>query len=215
MFALKLFMANLFARRKQLNGLKEPQTQADPYRSQTKPKGIIGCPVCKSVSVNGRWASEIKKTKSQPTLLVTSKKKCPACKQLEDHYALAVVELHGVTWHEKEDQIFNTIRNSATIARKRNDQARILWIESTKDGTKVHVTLPELARHLGRELERSFKGTTDYIQTPQDNFTRVKWWSDLPHIKHLPGAPLIGKRKKAKATKAKSKAFRSRSPSLK
>jgi hypothetical protein len=100
---------------------------------------------------------------------------CPACKELQDHYAGSVVELHGESWKEKEDQVLQTIHRSEEIARSRNDQERILWTEISPGTLKIFVTLPELARQIGHILKQTFKGNTEFRRSTQEPFLRVIW----------------------------------------
>ena len=104
--------------------------------------------------------------------------KCPACRQLEDHFAMGVVELHGELWKTKRDLVLNTIYNTEGVARFRNDQERILWLHESEPVTKVYVSLPELARQVGRQLQKSFHGKTMYHRSTEEPFLRVIWNSD-------------------------------------
>ena len=182
---------------------REPRRK-DPFRTQRKKPGEPSCQICGSLFRKGKWISappsvstppparlfptqavSLKKTrlteKRTPSLKnaasVGSFAVCPACKQLKERSALGVVELRGEHWRAKEEEILNLIKNTEKIARKRNDQERILW-RHTRDGvTKIYVSLPELARHLGRALHKTYKGKTEYRRSPEDPFLRVIWHS--------------------------------------
>ena len=222
--------------RRQVKQSKEPR-QKNPYRNQSKPAGAPQCPTCRSVNLKGSWitqeaykerlnGSAPKGTESKPKLL------CPACKQLKEKYAMGVIELYGENFSKNKKTVINTIRRTEKIARSRNDQCRILWTtdineaKNTKDSTKdknskevlfkVYVSIPDLAQHIGRELEKSFKGTTEYSKTTGDQYIRVKWWSDLQAAAHEPGAPLRqGKKRLASETeKPRSRSFRGRGRSI-
>jgi hypothetical protein len=199
-------------RRKQTHQFKETG-RIDPYRSQMKPRGSPVCSNCGSVAVKGRWLSAELAKARKLLASATSKVKCPACSQLADRFALGVVELHGNHWREKQEDVIRTMRNTESIARSRNDQERILWTKDLRDMTKVYVTLPELARRIGRELEKSFQGVAEYEHSSEEPYLRVRWWSDLPHMAHRAGAPLELKRKSksASASQVESRAHRSRS----
>jgi hypothetical protein len=199
-------MANLNLRRNRVHPFKET-SRIDPNRSQSKSAGIPRCPICGSMAVRGRWLPATQAKSKKPQLVVTSEQKCPACKQLKQRFALGVVEIHGEYWKKKMDLVNNTIHHTEKIARSRNDQQRILWTKTLGGVTKVYVTLPELARRIGRELEKSFRGVTEYIRSGEEPYLRVRWWSDLPPIAHQTGAPLRSGKKKSLH---KSKSFRSR-----
>lgn len=199
-------MNNPNVRRPNVHQFKESARQ-DPYRSQSKPRGTPQCPVCESVSIQGRWVSSRQMRTLSPSVLVTGELKCPACRQLEDRFASGVIELTGENWKKNKEMVMNTINNTQEIARNRNDQERVLWIKDTGEVTKVYVSLPELARQIGRELERSFQGKSEYKQSTSEPYLRVRWHSDLPHMKHRPGAPFPLKEQ----PQPKSKSFRTRS----
>ena len=171
----------------------------DPYRSKSKPDGQPSCPVCKSVSVNGRWLSLKQYKTLHAAAPVEGDLKCPACKQLEDHFALGVIELHGKSWKAKKKDVMHTLRNTEKIARSRNDQERVLWISESEEVTKVYVSLPELARSIGHELGTSFQGEVAYRRSTEEPYLRVRWNSDSTLGEEEPPAS------------HKSKSFRSRS----
>ncbi len=161
--------------------------RADPYRADSKPAGVNQCPHCHSVNIRGKWLSErqagleIAKMRKllpfgvyEPLLQLN----CPACLQQRDHYAQGVVEIRGTHWRERAIQVFETLAKTELISRVRNDQERILWTNDTHQNTKIYVTLPELARQMGRILQRSFKGKTHYIRSTEEPFLRVVWDSD-------------------------------------
>lgn len=193
-------------KRKQVHPFKET-ARNDPYRSQEKPLGTPRCPECKSINIRGRWLSPTHVKALRTPGLATRKLKCPACRQLNDRFAMGVIELHGRTWESKKDEVMNTIQNAEEIARNRNDQERVLWTQRKDNITKIYVSLPELARHIGRVLERSFKGKVEYKRSTEEPYLRVRWQSDLPHMKHRPGSVFLDEIEPVH----KSKSFRSRS----
>jgi hypothetical protein len=195
---------------------KEP-ARTDSNRSSAKAAGTPQCPVCKSVSVRGRWISSRTfgrnfAKNSERADRITGELKCPACRQLDQRFALGVIECHGENWKEMEEEVRNTVENTEKIARNRNDQERVLWIKKIRNVMKIYVTLPELARSIGRQLEKSIHGVVEYERSSEEPYLRVRWWSDLPHIAHQPGAPLqIKKKSKAPVQNLhRSKLFRKR-----
>jgi hypothetical protein len=208
-------MKNINIQRKYKHAFKETARQ-NPYRSSSKPKNSPFCVICRSVSVRGRWLSPQQFEKLGKPIEAQEESKCPACRQKEDQFALGVVELRGETWKENSESVLNNIRNTEAIARYRNDQERILWLKELKTMTKVYVALPELARQIGRELEKSFQGYVEYSHSSEEPYLRVRWWSDLPHMKHRPGHSLksvLGSKGGAaeRLRGHKSRAFRARS----
>ncbi len=208
-------MKTIIPRLRYKHPFKERARQ-DPYRSSNKPKDHPQCPSCHSVSVKGRWLSPLQFSKIRANAEVSQELKCPACCQKDDQFALGVVEIRGQSWRRNQEELMNALRNTEAIARSRNDQERILWVRELKTVTKVYVALPELARQMGRVLENSFQGFTEFLHSSEEPYLRVRWWSDLTHMKHRPGHPLkpiTGERRpeSARMRSQKSKAFRSRS----
>jgi len=213
-------MARPYELRKQRHPFKETE-RVDPNRSQRKAFGTPKCPVCGSVCIQGRWLPQIPGPlhglAHKLIALKSEKLKCPACRQQQQRFAQAVIELHGTHWKQAAETVKNTIRRTEQIARLRNDQQRILWTKERTRVTKIYVTLPELARRIGRELEKSFHGVVEYQHSTEEPFLRVRWLSDLPHIAHQNGAPMTIKRASASpssrqrlASEHRSKAFRGR-----
>lgn len=179
-------------RRKQTHQFKETEN-VDPYHSGMKHRGLSVCSQCASVNIKGRWLSS---QQAKARKLATPKSgslTCPACRQLKDRFALGVIEIHGNKWKEKQDEVFRTLRNTESIARNRNDQQRVLWTQEVRGITKIYVTLPELARRIGRTLERSFQGVSEYKRSSEEPYLRVRWWSDLRKIPAHKSNALRGK----------------------
>lgn len=194
---LKKFMERQF---------REPRRQ-DPYRSTTKPAGTPQCPTCKGILIRGKWYPEDEALEKLPKRLTPKAKSarpkelCPACRQLKEKYAQGVVEIHGESWHEIEDLIDETIRNTARTARVRNDQQRILWTSTWRNVAKYYVSLPDLARQIGRVLGRTFKGSVEFQRSTEEPYLRVVWNSD-PQL--AAGRPTAG------ATRRTSRRWRNR-----
>lgn len=159
---------------------RKPFTR-DAYRSDTKPAQRPVCKICGAINIRGSWVASNGAEKI-PNGNV-SKTTCPACQQQRDQYAEAVVELHGDTWQKKRDDVWRTILKTEEIARSKNDQQRLISTRNFRGITKVYVTLPQLARHLGRVLGKSFKGgKVEYHLSSHEPFLRVIWKSDPPEL---------------------------------
>jgi hypothetical protein len=136
----------------------------------------------------------------------TDRLTCPACRQLRDKYAEGVVEIR---WsghpeaHEKLVQILETVNRTEMIERERNDQDRILWTKTYRGITRVYTSLPELARHIGKTLEKTFHGKTEYKKSGAEPYIRVVWSPEAE-----------GTRVLRKRGNTRSKAYRGRSKSF-
>ncbi|MGK5087612.1 hypothetical protein WDW86_08645 [Bdellovibrionota bacterium FG-2] len=165
---------------------REP-TRTDPYRDTRKAAGLATCKDCGAVCFRGRWVSEAEYQKHfELRPLEMHKATCPACLKLKYRYAQGVLELTGTQWLKSKNAILNTLRRSEQIFRKRNDQSRILWFgdnpkhREVADKFKIYVTLPELARHMGRQLQKTFKGLIHTSTSPEEPFVRVRWGAEQP-----------------------------------
>ncbi|OFZ53636.1 MAG: hypothetical protein A2428_16635 [Bdellovibrionales bacterium RIFOXYC1_FULL_54_43] len=103
---------------------------------------------------------------------------CPACRQKRDRFAQGVVELHGSAWRHNSNRVFEAIGITEQIERARNDQERVLWSRTMEGVTRIYVSLPELARHIGEELQRCFKGKIEYLRSNEEPYLRVVWHSE-------------------------------------
>jgi hypothetical protein len=177
--------------------LRVKTTRKDPYRSSDKPAGRPECPSCGSVNVRGRWERVAKRGTAGRELL------CPACRQGEERYAGAVVVLEGARRDLAE--VLATLKNAERIARSRNDQERLLWIDRGRGAVRVYVTLPELARRMGRILSSSFKGQVEYRRSSEEPFIHVIWRSDAPAERPRRLAP------KTRSGRPRARSFRRRS----
>lgn len=153
---------------------KEPHRQ-DPYRSKSKSHGNPQCPNCQAIQLKGRWH---RLDDAVNSIEVTEKKTCPACLQAKERYAQGVVEIHGEAWKARKTLVQETILNTEKIARNRNDQQRILWERNHRNVLKYYVTLPDLARQIGRVLGRTFKGKLEFHRSSEEPYLRVIWYSD-------------------------------------
>jgi hypothetical protein len=167
-------MAPLILRRFQEQLRREPRRQ-DSYRTQTKPKDVPPCADCGAVSRgDGRWdPGHVIRAR-----YASKKALCPACLQLREKHAGAVLVLSGERAKEKMKLVLETLKNTEAIARSRNDQERLLWIDERRDTTRVYVTLPELARQMGHVIARAFKGHVEFHRSTEEPFLHVMWNSD-------------------------------------
>jgi hypothetical protein len=196
-------MAPLIFNRFQEKLTREPRRQ-DSYRTQAKPKDAPPCAQCGAVSrADGRWESSNRVIRAR---YASKKALCPACRQLKERHAGAVLTISGVRAQEMKEQVIETLKNTEAIARARNDQERLLWIDERRGTMRVHVTLPELARQMGHVIGRAFKGHVEYRRSTEEPFLHVVWNSDDPAA---PGRRRMESRK-TRSGHGKSREFRRR-----
>src|SRR4051812_43434897 len=90
---------------------REPR-QRDPYRRDSKPVAGFQCSSCGAISVRGRWTPRNTAKDEDLEKISGATGLCPACRQLKEKYAEGILELHGLSWREKADEILRTLRDT-------------------------------------------------------------------------------------------------------
>ncbi len=147
----------------------------DPYLSKVDYKDPNICPKCGAVYHNKHW--EFDKELIHDTKLEGDygKKKCPACRKIEDNYPMGLVFIQGNFILEHKNTILNTIKSEEKRAMEKNPLERIITIEKkAADKYIVKTTTDTLAHRIGNILHKSFKGKLDY-KFSDDKFLRAFW----------------------------------------
>ena len=147
----------------------------DPYMPRKGfPEPAI-CPSCQAIYHKKRWVMDEK-------LLYDIKKhpevkyhKCPACRKIEDHFAMGLIELSGDFVIEHKADLINLIKSEEKRAMEKNPLERIISIDRKNDKIEVAVTTDSLALRIGRVLERAYKGKSDYKFRSGDKYVTVHW----------------------------------------
>ncbi len=148
----------------------------DPYMDKSQYKDPTICPSCKLIYHNKRWFwdekyyEELMKEKDK-----VSFKKCPACRKIEDHYPLGIVELEGEYVKKNKGEILNLIKNEAEYEKKRNPLARIMNIKETEDGLVIETTTETLAKKIGKAVHKAHQGELDLSFSDTQKLLRVYW----------------------------------------
>ncbi len=140
-----------------------------PYLSSKKHKGVVVCPQCKLVFIDGKWKrTEIPKE--------FTKQLCPACRRINDSYFGGVLYLKSELLKTKKDEILNLIKNKEASAQIANPLRRIGKIEEKKDDTIiVYTTFEHLATSLGKAIKRAYKGELTIQYKEGEKAVRVYW----------------------------------------
>ena len=147
----------------------------DPYISKKGwPEPTI-CPICNTVYYKKHWLMseallfEIKKMKD------VKYHKCPACRKIEDHYAMGILNLTGDFVKEHRDEIINLLRSEERHAMEKNPLERIITISKKNGGLYVETTTDSLALRIGRVLTRAYKGTEEFKWKYGDKSVIIEW----------------------------------------
>jgi NMD protein affecting ribosome stability and mRNA decay len=147
----------------------------DPYIPRKGLKEPTICPSCRAVYHKKRWSLDeglLFETKKRKGVLY---QKCPACRKIEDGYAMGIVNLSGDFVTEHRDEIINLLRSEERHAIEKNPLERLMKIERRGNGLHVETTTDSLALRIGRVLSRAYKGHAKFDWKHGDKSVIVEW----------------------------------------
>ncbi len=140
-----------------------------PYLSSKKHKGVVVCPQCKLVFIDGKW----KKTDPPDDY---TKQLCPACRRINDSYFGGILYLKSELLKTKKDEILNLIKNKEASAQIANPLRRIGKIEQKGDDELIiYTTFEHLATSIGKAVKRAYKGELTIQYKEDEKAVRVYW----------------------------------------
>ena len=156
------------------------QMARDPY---IPPKGFPEpsiCPICNAVHHKKHWSFN-------PELLAETRKdknvksvKCPACRKIEDKYAMGKVFLSGSFVNEHMEELLNVIKSEERRAKDNNPLDRLILMEKRDGGIYAETTSDALAMRIGHHLKESYKGGDENFQFRRgDKHVEVHWQKEL------------------------------------
>ncbi len=145
----------------------------DPYLdSKAYPEPTI-CPKCGLVYRDKRWTRDdayYKKVEKKAT-----RRLCPACRKIRDHFAMGVVYLSGDFLNGHKEEIVNLMQNIAEGEFRYNPLERIMEMKEDERGMEVRTTSEHLAMGIGRAVQRAFGGELRYAFSYEEKRVRVYW----------------------------------------
>lgn len=144
------------------------RNRTDAYQSETKLPDPTLCTSCGVVYQKGRWVwkNGIKNAHEI---------KCPACRRIDDHYPAGEVKLKGTFFQKHKTEIINLIRNNEKLEKAVHPMERLMTIVEGKKDMTITTTGVHLARRIGENLSRSYKGTFDFKYGDGEKIIRVSW----------------------------------------
>lgn len=142
------------------------------HRGYHAPPEPAVCPECGNVYRHRRWTQPT----TPPLLEGAASLVCPACRVEKSGIAGGYLHLEGQFLMNHREDLLRLIHNEAERAGEDNPLARIMEIETDKEGrTIVKTTTEHLAQRLGRALESAFHGEVHYVFSRVNKLTHV-WW---------------------------------------
>ena len=136
------------------------------------------CPSCKAVYRKKRWTLDEGLYLDTKKLKGVILHKCPACRKIEDGYAMGRVNLHGSFVVEHSNEIITLLRSEERHAIEKNPLERLMKIERKGNGLYIETTTDSLALRIGRVLSRAYKGHADFEWKYGEKSVIVDWGRD-------------------------------------
>jgi len=137
--------------------------------------GPAVCSRCHAYLETDHWKyderrySELKKQPDVHQML------CPGCTRIERRiYEGEIIIRHDWNGVDKA-QVLNLIHNEEARERITNPSARIALLEDRGEEIYILTTTQFLARRIGTELEKAYRGSLKVMPLRQERFTRVRW----------------------------------------
>jgi len=110
--------------------------------------------------------------KANPEVQVTL---CPGCVRVERRLYEGEVRILRRGYAISKSDIVNLIRNEEARERVNNPTARIALLEERGEEIYLLTTTQFLARRIGTELQKAYRGMLTVTPLPYERFTRVRW----------------------------------------
>lgn len=148
----------------------------DPYLREIEYKDPNICPGCKAVYHNKRWQFDEDLEHEIKLKGEYGKKKCPACRKIQDNYPMGLVFLSGNFINGHKEEILDTVKSEEKRAVGKNPLERIMAIEKQKENHyRIETTTDTLAQRIGKILYNSYRGEVEYKFSEDQKVLRVLW----------------------------------------
>ena len=152
------------------------QKYGDPYLPNRDPGETALCTGCHALFRRRHWFFDEElylDIKDRPEVHRVT---CPACRKIHDRYFEGeVTVVHSPFLSSHREEILNLIHNEEERAKEKNPLERIIAIAEGDSKTVVTTTNEKLAQRIGRELNKAYRGKTEYHWSEDDKCLRVTW----------------------------------------
>jgi hypothetical protein len=148
---------------------------AKTYRDHEVRPGPAICDRCHAYLETDHWRYGERRYRELSVVTGVTTTRCPGCLRIERRLYEGEVRVihdgHGTSM----DEIRRLIHHEEARERITNPSARIA-VEEERDGELYILTTTQfLARRIGQELHKAFRGALTSTNLPYERFTRVKW----------------------------------------
>lgn len=140
----------------------------DPYRAKRKARGVVRCPDCGLLCIQGRWQNGA----SDEAATVH---RCPACQRIADHYPAGTLTIEGPYAYEHRSEVLQTARHVAERLQAEHPLERIMDIEALDGRLRITTTDVHLVQSIGKALHHAFGGLLHYGFAEGQYQLRVNW----------------------------------------
>lgn len=140
-----------------------------PYLSSKKHKGVVVCPECKLVFINGKWKKAELPNEYTENL-------CPACRRIKDGYFGGILYLKSDILKTKKEEILKLAKNKESTAQVTNPLRRIGKIEEKNDSEIIiYTTFEHLATSIGKAIRKAYQGELTIQYRENEKAARIYW----------------------------------------
>ncbi len=100
---------------------------------------------------------------------------CPGCTRIEKRLYEGEVRIRHHWNGVDKSEVLHLIHNEEARERITNPTARIALMEDRDDEIYLLTTTQFLARRIGTELQKAYKGNLTIDHLPRERFSRVRW----------------------------------------
>lgn len=153
---------------------RDTEKTRDPYLNEDPPREPLRCPVCGNLYVKKRWYRSDQKNLDADEQIGSYT--CPGCKKVQDGYYRGELKVSGGFLADHHDEISHLIQNEVHKRQEKNPLSKLVEVDVENGEAKFQTTNGKLAEHLGRSLEKAYKGDLEIDKT--EHITRVTWSRD-------------------------------------
>ncbi|MFC1640834.1 hypothetical protein ACFL2D_02155 [Patescibacteria group bacterium] len=102
---------------------------------------------------------------------------CDACHRTKNEVPKAILSLIGLSADPKQEKIITDIKNMTDYAYEKSPTARLMKINKKSDETEIYLTDDQLAKKIGRHINREYKGSLSVDINEKSDVARIVWIS--------------------------------------